>query len=73
MNKVTLNGNLGKDPEVKYLDNGTAVAKFSLATSERYQAADGEWKETPTEWHNVVIWRKLAEKVEKEVREVQYI
>ena len=60
VNKVILIGNLGKDPEVKFTPQGTAVAKFSLATSERYKDKQGEWQER-TDWHNVVIWERLAE------------
>ena len=59
LNKVILIGHLGKDPDVKYLPNGTVVASTSLATSERYQK-DGEWKEN-TEWHNIVAYAKAAE------------
>ncbi|MBT3209647.1 MAG: single-stranded DNA-binding protein [Bacteroidetes bacterium] len=66
INKVILIGNVGKEPEVNYLDNGVAVAKFSLATSESYKK-DGE-KVTITEWHNIVMWRKLAEICEKYVK-----
>lgn len=60
LNKVMLIGNLGKDPEVRYTTSGTAVASFSIATSERFKAKSGEWEER-TEWHNVVLWGKLAE------------
>jgi single-strand DNA-binding protein len=60
VNKVILIGNLGKDPEVKYTPTGTAVAKFSLATNERYKDKAGEWQDR-TEWHNVVLWQRLAE------------
>jgi len=60
VNKVILIGNLGKDPEVKYTPSGTAVAKFSLATNERYKDKAGEWQDR-TEWHNIVAWQKLAE------------
>jgi len=66
VNKVILVGNVGKDPEVRYLEKGVAVAKFSLATSETYKGKDGE-KVTSTEWHNIVLWRGLAETVEKYV------
>ena len=55
INKVILIGNLGKDPEVRYLDNGRAVTNFSLATSETYKNKAGE-RVTNTEWHNVVLW-----------------
>ena len=60
LNKVMLIGNLGKDPEVRYTANGTAVASFSLATSERFKNKNGEWEER-TEWHNVTLWGRLAE------------
>ena len=66
INKVILVGNAGKDPEVRHLDNGVAVANFTLATSETYKK-DGE-KITNTEWHNIVVWRGLAEVVEKYVK-----
>jgi len=59
INKVILVGNVGKDPEVKHLDKGVSVAKFSLATSETYKK-DNQ-KVTNTEWHNIVAWRGLAE------------
>ncbi len=64
VNKVILVGNLGKDPEVKYLEGGTAVATFSIATSEKYKDKSGE-RVTQTEWHNIVLWRGLAEIAEK--------
>ncbi|PCH71589.1 MAG: single-stranded DNA-binding protein [Bacteroidales bacterium] len=67
VNKVILVGNVGKDPEVKYLDNGVAVCNFSLATSETYNNKNGE-KVTQTEWHNIVFWRKLAEIAETYVK-----
>ena len=60
VNKVILVGNVGKDAEVRYLDNNVAVASFSLATSETYTAKSGE-KVTSTEWHNIVAWRALGE------------
>lgn len=64
VNKVILVGNLGKDPEVRYLEGGTAVANFSLATTETYKDKTGNRVEQ-TEWHNVVVWRGLAEIAEK--------
>lgn len=64
VNKVILLGNLGKDPEVRYLDNGVAVANISLATTENYKNKQGE-RVSQTEWHNVVFWRGLAEVAEK--------
>jgi single-strand DNA-binding protein len=60
LNRVTLLGNVGKDPEVKYTPQGTPVAKFSLATNERFKDKSGEWQDR-TEWHNVVLWQRLAE------------
>ena len=60
LNKVTLIGRLGKDPEVSYTPSGTAVAKFSMATSERWKDEQGALQER-TEWHNIVAWTKLAE------------
>lgn len=66
VNKVILLGNVGKDPEVRHMDNNLAVAQFPLATSERWNK-DGNWTEH-TEWHNIVMWRGLAERAEKYVR-----
>jgi single-strand DNA-binding protein len=60
VNKVILIGNLGKDPEVKFTPSGVPVAKFSLATNERYKDKAGEWQDR-TEWHNIVAWQRLAE------------
>ena len=65
VNKVILIGNLGKDPEVRHLESGAVVANFSLATSETYKDRKTGEKITQTEWHNVVIWRGLAEVAEK--------
>ncbi len=64
LNRVTLIGRLGKDPEVRRLESGAAVAKFSLATSESYKDKEGNKVET-TEWHNIVVWRTQAEIAEK--------
>ena len=60
-------GNVGKNPEIKYLTNGDAVANFSVATSESWKTKDGEKKEV-TQWHRIVCYRKLAEIVESYVR-----
>lgn len=60
LNKVTLIGNLGKDPEMSYTASGVAVTKFSIATNERWKDQEGNAQER-TEWHNIVAWRKLAE------------
>jgi len=67
LNKVILVGNLGKDPEVRHLESGSAVGKFSLATNESYKDKAGEWQ-TNTEWHNIVCWRNLAERAEKSLK-----
>lgn len=65
VNKVILVGRLGKDPEVRNLENGAAVANFTLATSETYKdRTTGEKKEV-TDWHNIVMWRGLAEIAQK--------
>jgi len=60
VNKVIIVGNLGKDPEVRFTPNGKALAKFPVATSERWTDAEGNRQER-TEWHNVVVWGKQAE------------
>ena len=67
VNKVILVGNVGKDPEVRHLEGGTTVARFPLATNETYTDKSGK-KVTQTEWHNIVVWRGLAEIAEKYVR-----
>ena len=67
VNKVILIGNVGADPDVKYLEGGVAVARFSLATSEVYINKNGE-RVTQTEWHNIVLWRNLAQIAEKYVK-----
>ncbi|HLJ28054.1 MAG TPA: single-stranded DNA-binding protein [Candidatus Angelobacter sp.] len=67
VNKVILIGNLGKDPEVKYTPSGVAVAKFSIATNERYKDKGGEWQDR-TEWHNLVAWQRTAEIVGEYVK-----
>jgi single-strand DNA-binding protein len=67
VNKVILVGNLGKEPELKYISAGAPVAKFSLATNERFKDKAGEWQER-TEWHNVVAWNRLAEIVGEYVK-----
>ena len=65
VNKVILVGRLGKEPEVRHLENGASVANFPIATSETYKDRNtGERRET-TEWHNIVLWRGLADVAEK--------
>lgn len=63
LNRATLIGNIGKDPEIKTLQNGRKFVSFSLATSKRYRDNNGEQKEE-TQWHNIVIWGKTAETFE---------
>jgi single-strand DNA-binding protein len=72
INKVILIGNLGKDPEVRHLEGGVAVARFPLATSETFKDKNGERQER-TEWHNIVVWRGLAEVAEKYVKKGQSV
>jgi len=67
VNKVILIGNLGKDPEVRYLEGNVAVARFSVATNESYKDKNGEWQKQ-TEWHDVTCWRGLAERAEKQLK-----
>ena len=67
VNKVILVGNVGKDPETRYLDESTAITKFPMATSETYKNKSGE-RVSNTEWHNVVLWRGLAQVAEKYVK-----
>ncbi|MBR1468103.1 MAG: single-stranded DNA-binding protein [Bacteroidaceae bacterium] len=68
MNKVMLIGNVGVEPEVRYVDQGVAVASLRLATTERgYTLKNGTQVPEQTEWHNIILWRQLAETVEKYV------
>lgn len=67
INKVTLIGHLGKDPEIRTLENGTKVGTFSLATSESYKDKNDTWQ-TQTEWHNIVVWRGQAERAERDLK-----
>ena len=69
VNKVILLGNVGRDPEVRYLEKNVAVANFSLATTERgYTMQNGTQVPDRTEWHNIVAWRGLAEIAEKYIK-----
>lgn len=69
VNKVILVGNVGKDPDIRYFDNDSVKASFSLATSERgYTTTSGTQVPERTEWHNIVCWRGLAQIVEKFVK-----
>jgi len=67
INKVILVGNLGKDPEIRTLENGSKVAQFSMATTESYKDKAGNWQDQ-TEWHNIVVWRYLADKAENSLK-----
>ena len=60
VNRVTLIGHLGRDPQLKHTSGGTAVANFTLATNDRYKDKDGNWQDR-TEWHNITCWARLAE------------
>ena len=73
VNKVILIGNLGKDPEVRHLENGTVVANFPIATSESYTDKNTGQKVENTDWHDIVVWRGLASIVEKYVRKGQKV
>lgn len=64
VNKVTLIGNLGADPDVRRLEGGATVAKLRVATNESYKDKDGNWQDR-TEWHSVIAWRTLAERAEQ--------
>lgn len=69
LNRATLIGHVGKDPEVKHIDSGVKVASFSLATTERgYTLTNGTQVPERTEWHNIVAWKGLAEIIEKYVK-----
>lgn len=72
VNKVILIGNIGKDPEVRYLEGGIAVANFPIATTETFRDKNGN-KNEQTEWHQIVLWRRLAEVAEKYVRKGQMV
>jgi len=67
LNKVTLIGYLGRDPEIRHLENGASVAKFSIATTEAYKDKSDQWQEQ-TEWHDIIMWRMLAERAEKQLK-----
>ena len=67
VNRVTLVGHLGGDPQLRRLPSGVGVARLRLATSERYRDGSGEWRER-TEWHDVTLWRGMAERAEAQLR-----
>ncbi|MFN8437059.1 MAG: single-stranded DNA-binding protein [Cytophagales bacterium] len=72
LNKVTLIGNLGKDPEISTLEGDITLAKFTLATNESYKDQNGN-TQTITDWHNIVAWRNMAEKVGKYLHKGSHI
>lgn len=67
INRVTLVGHLGRDPDLRRLESGVAVARLRVATAERYRDGSGQWREQ-TEWHDVTLWRSLAERAETQLR-----
>jgi len=67
VNRVTLIGNLGRDPEIRTLETGAMVAKFSVATDEGYRDSSGNWVDR-TEWHDIVAWRQLAERAQNTLK-----
>lgn len=73
VNKVILIGNLGRDPEVRHLENGAVVANFSIATSESYTDRNTGQRVENTDWHNIVLWRGLAEIAEKYLKKGQKV
>ncbi len=73
VNKAILIGRLGKDPEIRHLESGVAVANFSIATSETYKDKQTGEKKEQTEWHNVVLWRGLAEVAEKYLKKGEQV
>ena len=66
INKIELIGNVGQAPEIRTLENGQSVARLSVATNESWKDKNGEWQ-TKTEWHNVVAWRDLADRVASKI------
>ncbi len=68
VNKVILIGNLGADPEVRTLENGTKVARIRIATTERYMARETQERKEHTEWHHLTLWRGLASLAEQYMR-----
>lgn len=73
LNRVTLVGRVGQDPEIRNLENNVSVARFSIAITESYRDKDGNWQNSPTEWHNVVAWRNLAERAKTEIQKGKLI
>lgn len=72
INRVQLTGNLGSNPQIRSFDDGGKLARFSIATKEEYTSRNGE-RNTNVQWHNVVAWGKLAEKIESEFQKGSYV
>lgn len=72
LNRAQIMGNVGKEPEIRYLEGGKKYASFSVATTERYKDSNGELREN-TEWHSVVAWGRWADLVEKSIRKGQLV
>jgi single-strand DNA-binding protein len=72
INKVQLTGNLGNNPEIKIFENGSKLAKFSMATTEEYTTRNGE-KSSDTQWHFVTAWGKVAERIETEFKKGSFV
>lgn len=68
LNRVTLVGRMGQDPEIRYLENNVGVGRFSVAVTERFLGKDGNWQDRPTEWHDIVVWRRLADRAKEELK-----
>lgn len=68
LNRVTLVGRVGQDPEIRHLENNVSVGRFSIAVTERYRDKEGNWLDAPTEWHDIVVWRRLAERAGNELK-----
>ena len=67
LNRVTLVGRIGQDPEIRYLENSVAVGRFAIAYAESYKDKDGNWQKKDTEWYDIVVWRNLAERAKTEL------
>jgi len=72
VNRVQLTGNLGRDPEIKTFENGSKLAKFSMATKEEYTTRTGE-KASDTQWHYVTAWGKIADRIESELSKGSFV
>ena len=73
LNRITLVGRIGQDPEIRYLENSVAVGRFAIAYSESYKDRDGNWQKKDTEWYDIVVWRNLAERAKAELKKGKLI